>query len=331
MSIDRVRSGSQWDNPQYRSNDYLKKKAAVCPEQPVPFSSSSITSLKPAMSAPQAIKQPEHLKKQKNVFNDIGNWIEDKWNDTKDWCEDTWDTIENWVSDKWNSFKDKIGVGNPKPIVSDRERKSKAKILDRHSPLDIEDDFKYLDISTMDPLRVMLAILVRQGELREEQAFLVQQKILLMQEDLKDLHNERNQIHAELALLSKRSGVLEKVEIGITVGQVAAGVVSTAAVVAGASAIATLGATAPVVVVIGSVAGILNGVVYGGKAINSWLTADTKEKMDKLQGEMLMRNARREDCQFQLKVDVRDMKKILSSLIGHAETGSTLLSAQYGK
>jgi hypothetical protein len=241
------------------------------------------------------------------------------------------DTIIEWIKDKWNSFLEFIGVRKPAAKTIEKDRTKRAKIQERHSNLDIEDDFKYLDITLMDPLRVMLAVLVKQGELREEQVLLIQQKILHMQEDLKELHEQRMKIHADLAEVGKRAGVLDKVGIVITVGQVIGGIALTAGVVAGAAAIATLGAAAPAAAIIGVVAAILNGITYAFKAFHTWLTADTKEKMDKLQGEMLTKTAARDEMQFQMKADVENMERIFKDLIGHSETGSALLSAQYGK
>ncbi len=317
MPVDRVDRISrsdyheplQWeqDNAQERSNAYLKKHAATPLENVQPsIYASSISSLNSNVQPIKTDALSAPLKKK-----DVG----------------VLDNAVGWIKDKWNGFLKSIGINFFVTDPTTRERSAKAKILDRHSPLDIEDDFKYLDITTMDPLKVMLAILVRQGELREEQAFLVQQKVLLMQEDLKDLHLQRMELKAELALISKREGVIEKVTIGVTAAEVVSGLISTAAVVAGAATIATGGAAAPFLVV----TGILGGVVAGAQAITTWIKGDTKAKLDKLQGEMVLRNGKRDECQFQMKIDVKDMKKILNSLTGHAEIGSTILSAQYGK
>lgn len=274
-------------------------------------------------------KQPVD-QKSTNARRGFFDWTKDKFETVGEWTADTFQSMGSWFSEKWDSLLVTIGL-RTSYISPERDRTRRARIMERKSPLEIDDDFKYLDLSTVDPLKAMLALLVRQGELREEQAFLIQQKILLMQEDLKDLHDERMRIHAELALVDKHYGVIEKVSIGITAAQVVAGVVSTAAVVAGAATIATGGAAAPATIPLLVVSGVLDGVVGGAQALNTWFRADSKEKLDRLQGQMLSRTSLREEMQFLLKVDVKDMRKVLGSLTGQAEIGSSLLSAQYGK
>lgn len=278
-----------------------------------------------AASKASSIKQPEN-KKSKNFIVNAWDWTKNKFNTAGDWIKNTSRGFVSWVSEKWDSFLITIGFRRP-PISTERDRAARARITERRSPVEIEDDFKYLDIATTDPLKVMLALLVRQGELREEQAHMITQRILLMQEDLKDIHNERMHIQGELALINKRNEMIEKVTIGITVAQVLSGMVSTAAVVAGAATIATGGAAAPFLIV----TGVLAGVVSGAQGVNTLLKADSQEKLDKVQADMLVRTAKRDEIQFQLKIDVKDMKKILGSLTGQAEIGSALLAAQYGK
>lgn len=308
MSVERVSCIAPLSNldQQERSNDYLKNH----PQQ-IPLSSfaSSIVSL----SNPSV----EPLKEQKESGSKISS--------TKK--STVLDNVWDWVTDKWDSFLEIIGVKKNPVGSTERDRSKRLKILQGNSALDLQEDFKYLDISTMDPLKVMLAVLVRQGELRQEQAALIQQKILLMQEDLKDLHLERMHVQAELALISKRAGFIEKISIGVTAAQVLAGMLATASVVAGAATIATGGGATPFLVA----TGVLNFAVAGGRALNTWWAGDTREKLEKLQGEMLMKNAVRDEFQFQLKVDVKDMKNILTALEGHAEIGSSILAAQYGK
>lgn len=325
MAVEGIKSGAvcSFTDPKERSNNYLKKKQAAQIEQPCPYA-SSITSLNPASTdmKTEGIQAVNSRPVKRGVFDSIKDWVSDTVENIKDWVSDKAD----WIKDKWNSFLEFVGIRSP-TTTSSRDPSKRAKIMDRHSRLDLEEDFKYLDIATMDPLRVMLAILVKQGELREEQALLIQQKVLLAQEDLKDLHDERMKLNAELALVSERSGVIEKANVVLTVGQVIAGILATAAVVAGAATIATGGAAAPFLVVTGA----LNGVVHGGKAFTTWYKGTTDEKLNKLQAEMLTKTSKRDEYQFQLKVDVKDMKRILWSLSGHAETGSSILSAQYGK
>lgn len=309
MSLEGIKQKeSNWDLAQRAHFDqYVKKQTPMQAEQTQSYYANSIRSLNSENHKHTEKIESVGLKEQKKGF---------------------FDPLTDWIKDKWNSFLEFIGVRKKTADNSiERDRKTKAKILQRHSPLDIEDDFKYLDITTMDPLKVMLAILVKQGKLQEEQVSLIQQKILLYQDDLKSLHDERMKVHAQLALIDKRSNVLEKVDVVVSVGQVIAGIASTAGVVATAATIATGGAAAPLVIVMG----VVNGAIYGFQAFNTWLRADTKEKMGKLQGEMLTKTGKQDGLQFQMKVDVKDMKRVLSALTGQAEIGSSLLSAQYGK
>lgn len=314
MSLDRIQSNSmrswEYSDAQVRSEAYLKKNAKITPEHSPAFYASSVQSLTPSLETSK-VGQVDSSKTMGLSNQKKGFW------------SNTWE----WVKNKWNSFLEIIGIRKPAVQSTERDRSMRTKILERNSSIDIEEDFKYLDIATTDPLKVMLALLVKQGELREEQAFLIQQKILLVQEDLKDIQDQRNVVQAELALVHKRAGIIEKVNVGVTVGQVIAGVASTASVVASAATIATGGAATPLLII----TGVVEGVVTGAQALNAWLRTDTKEKMDKLQGEMLKRNEEREGMQFLLKVDVKDMKKILHSIAGHADMGSMILSAQYGK
>lgn len=331
MLVEGIKSGraNPYDtDPQARSDNYLKKKQTVQIEQPSPYA-SSITSLKPVSNdmKTENIQAVNAKPKTRSVFDNVKDWISDKVEVVKDWVSDKVDSIKDWVSDKWNSFLEFVGVRTPATTTTARDPSRRAKIMERRSPLDIEEDFKYIDFSTTDPLRIMLAILVKQGELREEQALLIQQKVLLMQEDLKDLHDERMKLNAELALVSERSGVLETANVVLTVGQVAAGVLATAAVVAGAATIATGGAAAPFLVV----TGVLNGVVHGGKAFTTWFQGETNEKLNKLQADMLMKAAKREECQFQVKLSLGDLKRVLAALSGNSETGNSVLAAQSGK
>lgn len=209
MALDRIKShiGPVWDDPQARSNQYLKKNAKTASETQASFYASSIQSLTPSVEKAQAIQldtsKSSGLNNQKKGF---------------------WNSAWDWVKNKWNSFLEIVGLRKPTVQATERDRNLRTKILQRNSPVDIEDDFKYLDMTTVDPLKVMLAILVRQGELREEQAFLIQQKILLRQEDLKDWHDKDKEIHAELAMINKRGDILEKVNIGVTVAQVISGI-----------------------------------------------------------------------------------------------------------
>ena len=301
-------------DPQTRSNQYLLKKQTLNSVEQISSSlyATTIMSLNPSVERSSSIAATSSVNKKTKagVLDDIGDWFKDKW---------------DWVKDKWNTLLEKVGIKSPPSITEHRSKR--AKITERHSPYDIEEDFKYIDISTTDPLKVMLAVLVRQGHLREEQTFLIQQKVLQMQDDMKVIHEERMELQAQLALVSKREGVLEKVGVSVTVAQVLTGVVTAGAVVATAATVATGGAAAPVLLVVG----VLDGVLAGAQAFNTWYKGDTKEKMDKIQGEMLTRHAKREELQFQLKVDVKDMKKILTSIGGQAEIGSSILAAQYGK
>ncbi|MBS4171561.1 MULTISPECIES: hypothetical protein [unclassified Neochlamydia] len=235
--------------------------------------------------------------------------------------------LGDWIKEKWSFFSGSSKGSKPAEKIMEREYSSPAKPLARPSFKEIDEDFKYVDITVMDPLKAMLAILVKQGELRQEQATLINQQILHRQQDLKALHAERMQIQAELALIGKRSGVLEKVSVGLTVTQALGGIASAAMVVATAATIATGGAAAPLMFV----TGVFNGMAGAGQAFNTWLKGDTKDKLNKLQGELLARTSQRDEYQFQLKVDVQEIKKALVSLISHAEMGSGLLSAQYGK
>lgn len=281
--------------------DYVKKSEAVAVKQ-----AAKTTALNLRSSQKQPENSPSATSKQDNGF---------------------FQKIWKWVKEKWDSFLEIIGVKKPTVNATERDRSKRLRILQANSAVDSEDDFKYLDITKMDPLKAMLVVLVKQGKLTEQQAWLVQQKILLKQEDLKDLHLERMKIQADLALISKRYGLIEKVSIGVTAAQVLAGVASTASVVAGAATIATGGAAAPLFIVVG----VLNAVISGGQALNTWWKGDTKDKLDKMQGEMLEKNAIRDEYQFQLKVDVKDMQFILKTLTGHADMGAMVLSAQYGK
>lgn len=317
MSIERIGSKSWEYEPENRSNQYLKKQAnSGLGAQPSLYS-SSLLSLKPTTETIPSIETSSKIEpKSKSVLNGAWNWVTEGFS-----------TAGQWTQDKWDSFLVTLGFRKAQNDGHSEHQRARARIQERRSPLDIEEDFKYLDLSAVDPLKVMLALLIRQGELHEEQAFLVQQKILLMQEDLKDIHNQRMEIQAELVLVGKHNAMIEKVTIGITAAQVISGMVSTAAVVAGAATIATGGAAAPFLVVTGA----LGGVVAGAQAVNTWLRADSKDKLNKLQAEMMARNAKRDEFQFQIRVDVKDMKKILNALTGHAEIGSALLSAQLGK
>jgi hypothetical protein len=235
--------------------------------------------------------------------------------------------LGDWIKEKWSFFSGSSKGSKPAEKIIEREYSSQAKPLARRSPKEIDEDFKYLDITAMDPLKAMLAILVKQGELRQEQATLINQQILHRQQDLKALHAERMQIQAELALIGKRAGVLEKVSVGLTVTQALGGIASAAMVVSAAATIATGGVALPLLIV----TGVFNGMAGAGQTFNTWLKGDTKNKLNKLQGEMLAKSSQRDEYQFQLKVDVQEIKKALVSLISHAEMGSGLLSAQYGK
>ncbi|MBN9378247.1 MAG: hypothetical protein BGO14_06230 [Chlamydiales bacterium 38-26] len=248
------------------------------------------------------LKQP---KENKNVF------------------EKTWD----WLKDKWNSLLEWIGIRKATPKSIERDRSRTAKPIERNSPSEIDEDFKYLDITAMDPLRAMMILLVKQGDLRQEEAAVIYQRVLNMQQSLKDIQDDRMKIHAEIALVGKRSGLIGKVDVALNAAQIIAAVTSSAMVVATAATIATGGAAAPLLVV----TAVFNGVVHGAKAFNAWLKGDTKEKTDKLKAEMLQKNAEREDCQFQIKLHVDDVKNALTSLTGLSDIGSSLLATQYGK
>lgn len=366
-----------WQDPQTRSNQFLKKKTMQPEGMQLPFHMNTITSLKPSTESLKTAPIAEPINRKTNSGGMA--WLNDKWHSILNFCgwksasvkaldvqqdyvkkseavaiestvrstalksntsqvqseakkitsppkeekKSIFSRAWGWVKDKWNSFLEFVGIRKPAVQAIERDRTKRARIRENHSTRD-EEEFKYIDLSNVDPLKVMIAILIRQGELKEEQALLIKQKILLMQEDMKDLHTERMQIHAELALVGKRAGVIEKVSVGVTVGQVIAGLISTATVVASAATIATGGVASPLLLV----TGVLNGILYGAQAVNTWLRGDTKEKMNKLQGDMLSRTATRDEFQFQLKVDVKDMRKILGAIINHAETGSAVLAAQ---
>lgn len=367
MQIKEIKSGSQqmWD-PQERSNQYLKKKMPLGIES-APYFASSLTSLNPIQNSiqtnkmePVAPKQvsgvtswmsdkyralmklfginqqrtqveavqktdsTERLKKtagsdqkQQNL-SPTGNTEEVQ----KGFFEKTWD----WIKEKWNSFLEFIGVRSSyKP--QERDRTNRVKILERKSPneIDEEGDFKYLDFTNTDPLKAMIAILVQQGILRQEQAFLITQKILLGQEDLKDAQAERIQLQAELAVIDKRSGILEKIKIGTTAAQILGFIASAVGVIAGAATVATGGTLSGSLAVVTLV---FNGLVGGAQAGNTWLKGNTKQQMEQLQAKYIRKSADRDTIQFQLKVDLKDIKKIFSMLTAHAEIGKALIDGQ---
>lgn len=311
---------SQIWNPQTeslnRSNDYLKKKGSCAVEHVSAFHLSTLSSLKPQIEVDKidSIKKADDISKQKKAS-------------VSDWFKETFEKVTDWFQEKWNDFLVFIGARDPKIKTVERDRSNRARIMERTSMHEIDEDFKYLDITTMDPLKAMIALLVKQGELRQEQAELIYQKVLLMQEDMKDLHHEKMKIQAELAVIGERSGVIQKVNVGLSVAQTITSVASAAMVVATAATIATGGVAAPLLVV----TAVFNGLLSGGKAFHAWLKGDVKEKMDKLESEMLKKSAAGEQCQFQIRLQVSDVKNALNSVAGLSEIGSSLLSSQYGK
>lgn len=281
---------------------HQNKSHVLSVDKSVQVSKKQATGSSVSSNQSENLKQP---KENKNVF------------------EKTWD----WLKDKWNSFLEFIGIRKTTPKSIERDRSRTAKPIERNSPSEIDEDFKYLDITTMDPLKAMMILLVKQGDLRQEEAAVIYQRVLNMQHSLKDIQDERMKIHAEIALVGKRSGLIEKVDVALNAAQIIAAVTSSAMVVATAATIATGGAAAPLLVV----TAVFNGVVHGAKAFNAWLKGDTKEKTDKLKAEMLQKNAEREDCQFQIKLNVDDVKNALTSLTSLSDIGSSLLATQYGK
>lgn len=353
MLVDKTKERyTQAHDSQERSNLYLQKKKVLEGEAPTAYFSSSISSLNPKLTleASQKNEKIDVLDKKKHAFSD---WVQTKYESMKvreipksthidslnisqkknnksqipavtDVKQSVFSDAWDWVKNKWNSVLVYMGIRNPY-VAPERDRSIRTKILERKSPNEIDEDFKYLDIANMDPLKVMVAILVQQGLLRNEQAFLVSQKVLLEQEDLKDAHGEKIQLQAELAVIDKRFGILEKVQIGTTGAQVLSFIATAAGVVAGAATIASGGVLAGP---IAAVTLVLNGVVGVAQAGNTWLKGDTKKKMDELQSKHIRVNADRDNIQFQLKVDIKDIKKIFNTLTHHAEIGKALIDAQ---
>jgi hypothetical protein len=233
--------------------------------------------------------------------------------------------VWDWVKDKWNSFLEFIGVRSSQPLTTERDRSNRSKILQRTSPHeDLKDDFKYIDITNMDPLKAMIHILVKQGQLRQEEAFLLTQRILLMQEDLKDLHHERMFIHAEIEAVDKKMGTLNKWGVAFSIAQVLGLIASVASVaISAASVVVTGGATAPLAIAITGF-NVANG---GLTTANTWMKGSTKEKQNELHGKYGAMDDKRKDLQYVIKFNMKDMKNALESLANHAETGTNLIAA----
>jgi hypothetical protein len=307
MGLNAVESNAPqvhlWD-PEARSNEYLKKNPKVDPAHAMHFS-SSISSMAPEIkpiekqTAIAAVNPPK-----KGFFTEIKEWFEDKW-------------------DKFLVF---LGIRNPyKPPVRDQTQRSK--ILERSSPYEIEEDFKYIDVSQSDPLKVMVQILVQQGRLRQDEAFLLTQKILLAQQDLKDIHDQRAAYFAEIAVVNKRTGVTDKINVGLSAAQVVGFIATGIGFIVQAANVVTGGAAAPVEIVVG----VLNGIVSGASAMNGWAQRANKQSMDEIQSKFIGKNADRDKIQLNIKISSAAIKDALTAVTAHAEVAQSLIAAQLGK
>ena len=149
MSIDRLSPGIKHDqtsnfDPEARSNQYLKKKNLQTEQTTTSFYTSSIMSLNPSKESSQPIAAPAPLKVKKAGAL---AWLSDTWDAITDKTSQAWNWITDKTSSAWNSFLEFIGVRIPPRKITERDQTARAKIYDRRSPLDIEDDFKYLDFS----------------------------------------------------------------------------------------------------------------------------------------------------------------------------------------
>jgi hypothetical protein len=234
----------------------------------------------------------------------------------------------SWIRDKWNSFLVEIGVKKATPQTVEKSKSvAKAKIKDKEIIEEIEEEFQYIEVSQTDPLKAMIDILVRQGIIRQEEAHLLTQKLLQAQSCLKDIHKERMEYKAEIAVLNKKGKTIQKVNVGLTAAQVLGFILSGLSVVAYAATLATGGTAAPIAIVLN----VANGIVGGAQAFNTYQKGSNKEAMDKLQSKMLSNNSKKDELQFIMKMDVKELKRALDAVTSYAEMGQMIIASQYGK